>query len=225
MQRRSYNQACPLAYALDKLGGRWTLLIIRELLYGPRRFKDLLTGLPGIGTNLLAERLKILEHEKLISRDNLPPPAGSAVYGLTGKGQTVIPIIEVLATWGMPLMVGFPDSDYLGAITTMSSLGMLFAKQRVENPILCEIHTQDEVFTASITRKNIDLTPGLNAKADLVFRVEAPSILHLLGHPVRAAEALKSGAIEIEKGDPSHLQSFLQSFYNLEEGADFRGPT
>ena len=77
MKTRSYNQFCALAYALDTVGERWTLLIIRELLAGPRRFKDLLDGLPDISTNLLTERLKHLEQQGILVRRVLAPPAGS----------------------------------------------------------------------------------------------------------------------------------------------------
>ena len=79
MTNRSYQQYCGLAYALDIVGERWTLLIVRELVPGPRRFKDLLDGLPGISTNLLAERLKALVEQGLLLQHTLPPPAGSTV--------------------------------------------------------------------------------------------------------------------------------------------------
>ena len=77
MKNRTYNQYCGLAYALEIVGERWTLLIVRELVAGPRRFKDLLEGLPGVSTNLLAERLQHLEQQGLIQRRVLPAPAGS----------------------------------------------------------------------------------------------------------------------------------------------------
>src|SRR3712207_1800042 len=87
MSSRSYKQYCGLAYALDIVGERWTLLIIRELIAGPRRFKDLMDGLPGISTNLLSERLKSLEQQGMLRRRTLPPPAGSTVYELTETGH------------------------------------------------------------------------------------------------------------------------------------------
>src|SRR5688572_9884889 len=100
MKNRSYNQFCALAYALDVVGERWTLLIIRELLTGPRRFKDLIDGLPGISTNLLSERLKNLEQQGLLSRRVLPPPAGSTVYELTLRGQALEKAVLELGRWG-----------------------------------------------------------------------------------------------------------------------------
>src|SRR6266566_8503741 len=86
---RSYDQYCAVARGLDVIGDRWTLLLVRALLLGPIRYKDLLSGLPGIGTNLLADRLKELESAGLIERTVLPPPAGSTVYQLTEAGQAL----------------------------------------------------------------------------------------------------------------------------------------
>ena len=101
MARRSYEQFCSLATALDVVGERWTLLLIRELLLGPRRFTDLLDGLPGIGRNLLAERLRHLEDEGLVARGSLPPPAASQVYELTDEGRKLGPALAELGRWGV----------------------------------------------------------------------------------------------------------------------------
>ena len=87
--KRSYGQYCTLAKTLDVVGGRWTLLVVRELLGGPRRFGDLMDGLPGIGTNLLSERLRELQEAGVIEKRVLPPPAGSTVYELTARGQAL----------------------------------------------------------------------------------------------------------------------------------------
>src|SRR5216117_1868167 len=102
MARRSYNQFCPLARTLDIIGERWTLLIVRELAIGPRRFKDLIDDLPGIGTNLLAARLKELERHGILGRRTLPPPAGSKVYELTERGRSLFAALIPLAQWGLP---------------------------------------------------------------------------------------------------------------------------
>jgi DNA-binding HxlR family transcriptional regulator len=100
MSDRTYNQYCGLAYALDRVGERWTILIIRELIAGPRRYKDLVDGLPGISTNLLASRLKSLEQDGVIQRRVLPPPAGSTVYELTPLGQGLELALLELGKWG-----------------------------------------------------------------------------------------------------------------------------
>lgn len=100
--RRNYNQNCPIARGLDVLGERWTLLILRELVGGARRYGDLRAELPGIATNLLAERLKELTHAGLVERADLPAPIGRTVYTLSDLGwQRVLPILQGLAWFGL----------------------------------------------------------------------------------------------------------------------------
>ena len=101
---RTYGQRCGLALSLDLLGERWTLLILRELSRGPKRFGDLLEGLDGIGTNLLSARLKALKAAGAIEQVDLPPPASVSAYGLTARGFELQPILEDLAMWGLELM-------------------------------------------------------------------------------------------------------------------------
>jgi DNA-binding HxlR family transcriptional regulator len=101
---RTYGQFCSAAKALDVIGERWTLLVVRELLLGPRRFSDLLAVLPGVGTGLLASRLKQLEAAGVIRREQLPPPAGSRVYQITDAGLGVGLVVKALADWGARLL-------------------------------------------------------------------------------------------------------------------------
>jgi DNA-binding HxlR family transcriptional regulator len=110
MKSRSYNQYCGLAYALDIVGERWTLLIVRELIAGPRRFTDLLEGLPGISTNLLSERLKQLEQQGLLRRRTLAPPAASRVYELTAVGQALEQTLQELDNWGSQFEAASPEA-------------------------------------------------------------------------------------------------------------------
>ena len=113
MKNRSYNQHCGLAYALDIVGERWTLLIVRELFAGPRRFTDLLEGLPGISTNLLSERLKSLEQQGLLKRRVLPPPAGSTVYELTAVGRSLEGTLIELGKWGSQFVPSAAEDNTL----------------------------------------------------------------------------------------------------------------
>jgi len=102
---RTYNQNCPIARGLDVLGERWTLLILRELVGGPRRYGDLKAELPGIATNLLADRLRELEEAGLVDRTELPPPVARTVYTLSEAGwQKVLPVIKAVATFGLGLL-------------------------------------------------------------------------------------------------------------------------
>jgi DNA-binding HxlR family transcriptional regulator len=126
-EKRSYGQYCTVARALDVVGERWTLLLVRELSTGPKRFKDLLGGLPGIGTNLLTNRLKTLEGEGIVRRATLPPPAGSNVYELTELGRSLEPVIVALSRWGARLLDAPREDDEMragwAAVAMRSALG------------------------------------------------------------------------------------------------------
>ncbi|WP_258050149.1 winged helix-turn-helix transcriptional regulator [Streptomyces finlayi] len=100
VRRRSYDQFCATARALDSVGDRWTLLIVRELLGGPRRYTDLHADLPGVSTDVLASRLRDMEQNGLAVRRRLPPPAPASVYELTERGQGLLPVLTALAGWG-----------------------------------------------------------------------------------------------------------------------------
>ena len=97
---RRYEQYCPMAHALDLVGDRWALLVIRELMHGPKRYTDLVEHLPGIGTNILAARLRDLEGHGVVTRRTLPPPAASKIYELTDYGRELRPAMRELALWG-----------------------------------------------------------------------------------------------------------------------------
>ncbi|MFD3337023.1 winged helix-turn-helix transcriptional regulator [Streptomyces sp. NPDC058700] len=101
-RRRSYDQHCAAARALDLVGDRWTLLVVRELLAGPRRYTDLHADLPGVSTDMLAGRLKDMEAAELVTRRRLPPPASAFVYELTPRGRELQPVLRALAAWGAP---------------------------------------------------------------------------------------------------------------------------
>lgn len=100
--RRSYDQYCSAARALDLVGDRWTLLIVRELLAGPRRYTDLHADLPGVSTDVLASRLKDMEQGGLATRRRLPPPGAASVYELTARGRALLPVLQALGAWGEP---------------------------------------------------------------------------------------------------------------------------
>jgi DNA-binding HxlR family transcriptional regulator len=115
MPRRSYDQYCPLSRALDVIGERWTVLIVRELLAGPRRYTDLHADLPGVSTDVLAARLKEMEQDGLVTRRRLPPPAAAAVYELTPRGRDLLPALTALADWGAADLAGPRPTDALRA--------------------------------------------------------------------------------------------------------------
>jgi DNA-binding HxlR family transcriptional regulator len=147
MSARTYGQFCPVAKALDLVGERWTLLLVRELLLGPRRFTDLLHALPGLGTSLLTERLKQLEAAGLIHRERLPPPAATTAYQLTEAGKGLGPVIGALAAFGAHLLDS-PAPDEL----VRPELGALYAAGSAEPEALTgprqtyQIHVDDQVL-------------------------------------------------------------------------------
>ena len=110
---KRYEQYCPMAHALDLVGDRWALLVIRELMHGPQRYTDLVDRLPGIGTNILAARLRDLEGHGVVTRRTLPPPAASKVYELTDYGRELRPAMRELALWGARSLGPPTDEDEL----------------------------------------------------------------------------------------------------------------
>lgn len=107
---KRYDQYCPIAHALGLVGERWALLIVRELMQGPKRYTDLAASLPGIGTNILAARLRDLEQGEIVAKRRLPPPAASQVYELTPYGRALKPVMRELALWGIRTL-GPPADD------------------------------------------------------------------------------------------------------------------
>ncbi|MER5439073.1 helix-turn-helix domain-containing protein [Streptomyces sp. NPDC002790] len=115
MPRRSYDQYCAVARALDVVGDRWTLLIARELLAGPRRYTDLHADLPGVSTDMLATRLKDMERDGLAERRRLPAPASAYVYELTERGRGLLPVLRALGEWGAPELAERRPTDAVRA--------------------------------------------------------------------------------------------------------------
>jgi DNA-binding HxlR family transcriptional regulator len=141
MGHRSYEQYCPVAAALDVVGDRWTLLIMRELLAGDRRFTDLRKALPGIAPNLLAERLRDLQANGLVEHKELPPPAARTVYTASADGRAVVPIVQALARFGVSRL-GSPDEADPKA--RMAVFGMLTPFHRPE-PDGARFHARVEI--------------------------------------------------------------------------------
>lgn len=210
MTSRSYNQYCGLAYALDIVGERWTLLIVRELMAGPRRFTDLIEGLPGISTNLLSERLKSLEQQGMLSRRTLPPPAGSTVYELTSLGQALEKTLLELGKWGSQFV---PPSSEGATVLHVGSYALtlktFFRPEQAQGVTeTYELHIDNEVLQVQITPGEIQVRQGETRKADVIFQTDMPSYLGLLQRQIQPDEAVSRGLIQIE-GDPGALSRFL----------------
>jgi DNA-binding HxlR family transcriptional regulator len=124
---KRYEQYCPIAHALGMVGERWSLLIVRELMHGPKRYTDLAASLPGIGTNILAARLKELESCGLLTKHRLDPPAASQVYELTAYGQELKPVMRTLALWGLRSIDPPTEEDDLAPGWLYGALDTVFA--------------------------------------------------------------------------------------------------
>ena len=211
MSERSYNQFCGLAYALDRVGERWTLLIIRELMAGPRRFKDLLDGLPGISTNLLTERLTELKKNGLIQRRILPPPAGSAVYELTALGEGLKRALLELGKWGAQFAPASPEGVtplHLGSYALTPQT--FFQPERAQgvNEVY-EFHAGAEVLQVKIADGTIAVKQGQPWSAVAAFYTDVLSYLGLIRGQLPPDAAVAQGLVRVE-GDPAALQRFVQ---------------
>jgi DNA-binding HxlR family transcriptional regulator len=199
MSKRSYNQYCAVARAMDIVGERWTLLIVRELLPGPKRFKDLLEGLPGIGTNLLAARLKDLEGYGVVRRTTLPPPAASRVYELTELGRSLEPVIMGLARWGLEFLGASREKEDRQPAWAMVALRSVLKPEATgEVRESYEFRLDDEVFHVWIENGEIEVRQGTTADPYLVVRSDTQTLLAVAAGRVEPGEAVASGAIEIE---------------------------
>jgi DNA-binding HxlR family transcriptional regulator len=146
---RTYGQYCAVAKALDVIGDRWNLLIVRELLLrGPSRYTDLLGGLPGIATNLLADRLRQLEQAGIVERYDAPPPVATTLLRLTPRGEALRPLLLELVRWGVPLMVEEVEDDaFLGEWLTLPAELYLSDQRPDQPPVSIELRVGDEAVT------------------------------------------------------------------------------
>jgi len=201
---KSYNQYCGLAYALDIIGERWTLLIIRELIAGPRRFTDLVAGLPGISTNLLSERLKGLEQQGVLSRRALPPPAGSTVYALTPLGQALEQTLLELGKWGSQFV---PQSAEGATLLNVGSYALtlktFFRPEQAQGVNeTYELHIDNEVLQVQIKEGEIHVQQGEALDADMILYADMPTYLALLQRQINPDEAVSKRLIRIEGESP-----------------------
>jgi DNA-binding HxlR family transcriptional regulator len=210
MKSRSYNQFCALAYALDIIGERWTLLIIRELLAGPRRFKDLMDGLPGISTNLLCERLRRLEEQGIVGRRVLPPPAGSTVYELAPLGQSLEKAVLELGRWGSQFLPASLEGIALPSLgaTTLAIKAFFHPEQAHGVHETYELHLDNELLQVQVRDGELHVQQGNALKPDAVFHTAMPVFMGLFSGQMEAEEAISAGLIRIE-GEPAALNRFL----------------
>jgi DNA-binding HxlR family transcriptional regulator/putative sterol carrier protein len=209
---RSYHQYCALARALDVVGERWTLLLIRELLLGPKRYTDLLEGLPGIGTNLLADRLKALEQAGIVRRAVLPPPARAPVYELTELGLELEPMVFALGRWGAHFLEPRLESDATHPGWFFVSIRATFRPElAAELRETYEFRIDGNAFNARVDRGRARTSEGPADDPDLVVTTDLDSFLGLLSQQLSPNEAVASARVRLE-GDESALERFVELF-------------
>jgi len=205
---RSYGDACGIARALDVVGERWALLVVRELLLGSQRFSDLRRALPNAASNVIADRLRELEGRGVITRRTLPPPAGSAVYELTAWGQDLEPILLALGNWGIG--IALPPSPVTLSATSM--LLFLRTSARVDPraaPMVCHLELNDRPWTVKIEDGRLQVESGEPTAPDVTLRTDPQTLNTLLGDPSRLdAMSEQSAAVT---GDRSALRRFLDA--------------
>ncbi len=213
MKRRSYRQHCGIASALDVVGDRWTLLIVRELLYlGPRRFADLARSQPGLAPNLLTRRLRELEHAGILTRSALPPPASATVYQLTARGRQLEPVLRALLRFGTPLLGDPRDLEELRTELPLQALRAVFRPEDAEGvDEVYEFRIDDLVMQARVVDGTMTLRHGAPDPPDVIVTGDALTLADIAAARVDALDALGSGSLRLE-GEPDALRHFVRIF-------------
>jgi DNA-binding HxlR family transcriptional regulator len=202
---RSYGEYCAIAKSLDVVGDRWTLLIVRELaLRGACRYTDLRNGLPGIASNLLAERLRDLEHAGVIAREDAPPPIATTLFALTPRGEELEPVLDELFRWGLPLMIEQKPGDAVRSHWLAGALEvMLTDRQPDAPPVTVELQTGDQPIVIETRDGTIHTRLGPADSPDATLTGPPKPIMGLLLGLLQPADA-KANGLDY-RGDPSIL--------------------
>ena len=212
MREHAYNQYCALAQALDTVGNRWTLLIIRELRPGPRRFTDLVDGLPGISRNLLTERLRSLEEEGLITRKDLPPPAARQVYELTDEGRDLAAAIGPLVAWGARRLRALSSEQAFQA--RWAAFGLASTADREAAKGVNETYQYvvgDTAFHLIIEDGSIDVRDGHAEDAAVTVTTDEETWAEIASSEITTSSAIESGKLTIS-GHPEAAKRLRQIF-------------
>ena len=202
---RSYDEYCSLAKSLDVIGDRWTLLIVRELtLRGACRYTDLRNGLPGIATNLLADRLRELEHAGVVAREDAPPPIATTLFRLTPRGEQLRPVLEDLTRWGLPLMTEQRPDDAVRSHWLAWALEQMLVDRGTDaSAITVQIVTGDQPIVIEIGGGAVHSRLGRVDDADVTLTGAPMPILGLL-LGLRSLPDAEASGVEYE-GNPAVL--------------------
>lgn len=192
---KSYNQYCAVAKALDAVGDRWTLLIIRELLgQGPCRYTDLMYGLPGIATNLLADRLAMLEESGLVRRELAPPPVAASLYQVTEAGADLKPVLDALWAWGVRFMPEPDEADRFRSHWFGRPVS-LFLKDHAPDgpPVTIQLSPEGQPAVIEASADEIRTRPGTVQSPDLELTGSPHLILGVLSGRLSVKDAKRAG--------------------------------
>lgn len=210
---RRYDQYCPVCHALELVGERWALVIVRELLKGPKRYTDLIEGMPGVGTNVLASRLRELEAGGIVQKRKLPPPAASTVYELTEYGRELEEPLYALARWGarsLPPPAKGEDFYPDWGLNAFAALLDPEAARGLSGTYVARVG--DDVYTVKLENSTVHVEVGPTDGADLDFSTDRETFFGLSSGEVDPRVALAEGGVTIESGKPADLERFFSVF-------------
>lgn len=210
-----------MSYSLDVVGDRWTLLIVRNLMFGALRYSDLKQGLPNIASNLLAKRLKEMEANGLISQRRLLPPAKADVYELTERGIALRGVIGALTEWGVPYLKPLPpEEDYAGIIPFRGYLSKFFATDRAQGvSLVCQLMVEDYPLMIMIDDGSLRTRMGIHDNPDITLIVnDLRMLVGVLNDVVPIDDALANAQIILESLDErKQLEQLIKLFNNIEQ--------
>ncbi|UJA20831.1 transcriptional regulator [Thermoleophilia bacterium SCSIO 60948] len=210
--KRSYGDVCGTARALDTVGERWSLMVVRELLCGPKRFTDLRTGLPHVSPDVLSQRLRDLEGSGIVQKRTLPPPTPAKVYELTDHGRELGPVIAALGRWGARLPLPDDGDLWMSFDAHVLSFQTMFDPASAEGAdVEIELRfTEGRTFVASVANGELTLSEGEAPDADAVIEGPVSQVLAAAQGRLDFDEAI-AGAVEVS-GDESAARRFCTLF-------------
>ena len=209
---RSYAQVCGVATALDVIGDRWSILIVRDLMLGPLRFGDLAAGLPSIGTNTLTARLKLLETTGVVARRAAPLPDRGTVYELTPYGRELEPIVMALGRWGSRSMDRLPaNAVWHSRWLVAAMLAFHDESHAVAKPTTWALWLSDGPFSVVAEATQVSISAGAPAKADAVVSARDEVLHRMLIGQLEPGAALSDGDVTSD-GNPAALVDLLALF-------------
>ena len=211
-KNRRYDQYCPVCHALELVGERWALLVVRELLKGPKRYTDLLEGMPGVGTNVLAARLRELEAGGIVQKRRLPPPAASTVYELTDYGRELEEPLYALARWGARTLPPPVEEDFYPDWGLNAFPALLDPEAARGLAATYVVRVDDDVYTVRLADNTVHVEIGATDDADLDFAADRETFFGLASGALDPRVALASGGVAIETGKPADLERFFSVF-------------